>query len=750
MLANNRMTYNSVLITCFNNRSNQYTCDNVAGYNNHLEENPNMVEDIGKYGQQIKPVFDIDAYDSDIIMNEVIADINKVFPNKSIYYAKRDPREYKGKMKYSYCFYVDGVRITSKNLKALLISNGFDKNKIYDMSIYDKNKVLFLPLTTNKTDNTTIPALVPIDCDIFKCCASYIQEDFEDWDAKFQDEEPKSKKDEPVEVQDDEDDDENPNKYERLTTLIKKLKPSRSDDFDNWIKMCWCIMNICDKEKISRRKCCELVHLFSKLSKDNYDEDKVDEWFDKNFEKRREQGFGWVYLLHTCIKEDDPKYYENISQSYSYLKKEFEKINCKILYPPMIVHKDRKGENDTQPIPLCEKTNRHLECIVKETNKKDEVVYKKKRFIELWLNDPTIRRYEKFVFTPPPLKVENYEYNTWTDFDILKTPYIPDVEIPKRCIIQRFIEYMKNLLNDDNVVNYILAYFANRIQNPAKRNMVCIILYGEEGDGKNRLFDTFRNIFGQKYFAEIETAKKMFGTHSCIEKEKLFICLNEARGKDNYENSEILKSRITTDTLIVNPKGIQEFKIDNYCDYLMTTNNMNAVNIHDKSRRYLYVETTSCNSRNTEFFNAFSDDIVENPEALRVFYEYLKAFDVKAVIPTGNFQNHIPETEIQKTIIKNNRDKILYFLEDLTNDYFFDDGDNEIKLKNQQLFDKWNNWIDKTKTDVKYNNIAFNTRLGMLMKKQINKDAECIEKDTHCNTIIYVSKLKEFFVKLNQ
>ena len=130
MLANNRMTYNSVLITCFNNRSNQYTCDNLAGYNDHLQENPNMVEDIGKYGQQIKPVFDIDAYDSDINISEITADINKVFPNKPIYYAKRDPREYKGKMKYSYRFYVDGVRTSSKTLKQLLIDNGFDKNKI--------------------------------------------------------------------------------------------------------------------------------------------------------------------------------------------------------------------------------------------------------------------------------------------------------------------------------------------------------------------------------------------------------------------------------------------------------------------------------------------------------------------------------------------------------------------------------------------------------------------------------------------
>jgi len=309
---------------------------------------------------------------------------------------------------------------------------------------------------------------------------------------------------------------------------------------------------------------------------------------------------------------------------------------------------------------------------------------------------------------------------------------------------------MKNLLNDDAVVNYILAYFANRIQNPAKRNMVCIILYGEEGDGKNRLFDIFNNIFGEKYFVQVDSAKKVFGSHSCIEEEKLFVCVNEAKGKDNYENSELLKARITTNTLIINPKGIQEFKINNYCDYLMTTNNMNAVDLKDKSRRYLYVETTSYYSRNSEFFNSFSDDIVDNPKALRVLYEYLKAFDVKAVIPTGNFQNHIPETEIQKSIIKNNRDKILYFLEDLTSDYFFEDGETEIKLKNQQLFDKWNSWIEKTKTDIKYNNIAFNTRLGLLMRKQINKELECIRKDTNSNTIINLNNLRLFFEKLNK
>ena len=177
----------------------------------------------------------------------------------------------------------------------------------------------------------------------------------------------------------------------------------------------------------------------------------------------------------------------------------------------------------------------------------------------------------------------------------------------------------------------------------------------------------------------------------------------------NYENSETLKARLTTDKLLVNPKGIHEFKIDNYCDYLMTTNNDNAVNLQDKSRRYLYTETTTCYSRNSEFFNAFSNDIVDNPKALRVIYEYLKKFDIKKVIPSGNFQNHIPETEIQKDIIKNNRDKILYFLEDYVS--------NE---KNNDLYLKWNSWVERNKMEIKYNIISFHSRLGQLMKKKIN------------------------------
>jgi hypothetical protein len=65
-------------------------------------------------------------------------------------------------------------------------------NEPFDLSVYDKNRILFLPYSTQKTNDETAPALLPIDNDLhnvkadaLKCCASYIEEEFEDYDVNF-------------------------------------------------------------------------------------------------------------------------------------------------------------------------------------------------------------------------------------------------------------------------------------------------------------------------------------------------------------------------------------------------------------------------------------------------------------------------------------------------------------------------------------------------------------------------------------
>ena len=111
---------------------------------------------------------------------------------------------------------------------------------------------------------------------------------------------------------------------------------------------------------------------------------------------------------------------------------------------------------------------------------------------------------------------------------------------------------------------------------------------------------------------------------------------------------------------------------------------------------------------------------MENKQALRVIYEYLMKFDIKSIIPTGNYQNHIPVTEIQQTIMRDNRDKIELFLRDLVNkeENITDNSFDEEKFKNNMFFTMWCNWIDANKIKNEFNSVSFGTRLGILIKKK--------------------------------
>ena len=112
-----------------------------------------------------------------------------------------------------------------------MIEHGLNNNEIYDLSVYDQNKVLFTPLTTLKHDGKKHPPLMPVDCDVFKTSASYILEEYEDWDVKFQVDgtpQPKAKAKPKKVIQEDNDDDETPNKYYRLSNLIKLVNQVRA------------------------------------------------------------------------------------------------------------------------------------------------------------------------------------------------------------------------------------------------------------------------------------------------------------------------------------------------------------------------------------------------------------------------------------------------------------------------------------------------------------------------------------------
>jgi len=756
--------YNNVVITDVFNRCMSFNCKTEQEYRSYIKDHPDAVESIGKEDQLIKPIFDIDAYVTDIDIEAFKTDVNTLYPNKEVNVGDREAREDdpdKG-IKYSYRVYVDGVKTNLKQINQTLIDNDmYKKWGCLDKSIYDPNKVLYLPLTTIKKtiDKKTkevikknVPPLMPKNCDIFKCCASYIEEDFEDYSMKnpVKQEVKKEVKQEIKELIKDDAEDVIDTKYiiNKISSYINKFKSERGSDYDTWTKMIWCIMNICKTNNVKDRDCAKLVHQFSKIG-DNYDEDGTDTFFDDNYDKLREASYGWKYL-YDCLKYDDEEYYNSINtKTYNAMKKEFELTHAKILYPPMIVY-DNNGKYETQKITSAKETYLHLKCKVSVFDKKSKKNnWETKAFFELWLKDANMRIYDKIVFKPPPLISEKNEFNIWDGFKIAKTPLIKT----ERDFWQEYKTFVNNLLGDEKIANYILARYAYRLVNPANRTCVVLVIYGGEGDGKNRLISPIYKILDD-YATSLDTAEKLYDTHALYEYRRLFLVVNEATGISNHKNSDTLKARTTEPIININPKCVQQYAIDNLCDYDMTTNNLNSVKITDDStRRFLQVETTSYYRNNVEFFNDYIENIENNPIALRQIYEGLIKFDYKAIVPSLNFQDirYKPVSAINDDVKSANRDKIILYLEDWVRTMKIANSKNEISLNNDTIFNDYKNWCARGCFKDELNKQQFGMKMGTVMKKQLNTNGLiCIKKDTsNSKTTLYIDELVKYFKTIN-
>jgi hypothetical protein len=729
MLSNNRMC-DIVNITAYNNIKCRYHCNDIEGYNNYLKDHPDMCEMIGEYGQQIKPVFDVDAYNNDINIDEVINEINKIFPNKEINYAKREPREYKNKgVKYSYRFYVKDVRITSKNLKQLCINNKLNENPIFDMSIYTKNRVLLLPLTTFKMDTKhnlyQVPKLNPINCDIFDCCASYIKEDYEDWDIKInptienkqdlktkltgQDVLNKIMNNEDINL--DEDDDNN--KYLKLQKIIPMLSEKRSSNFDDWLNVFFALVNIGNKENINKDKVVRLIHQFSQLSKSNYNEDKVDEWINDYYNKVKE-GYGWNFIYQVCLKEDNPDYYENLTLSYFNVKEEFEKTRFKCEKPVCFIEINNNiTDLDDEPFITLNKNElkirfENLYCVVKTTNKKGETKYTKKSFIDLWLKDAKIRTYKKLLFTPQKLNQDDSKlyYNTFSGFKASKLPIYKDYDI-----IQPILNHIETVLCNGNkdYANWILQYLAQIIQNPINKTDTIIVLKGNQGCGKNILFDNFADkIIGSDYSISTGNAERhLLGGFNSSLFNKLFAVCNEI-GNDMRGLMDKLKDLATTPNIQIEKKGKDPMRNPNYINIVMTTNNNNPLDIAEDDRRICWLHCNPCYVGNVEYFKILGD-CFNNDKVISSFYHYLKE-EVK--INITNFQVSRPITKEYQAIKRLNNPNYIKFLIDYApfiKYRCYKNIDNHV-IKCSKLYEEYVKWCEKCRFTA-FNKSQFDERI---------------------------------------
>ena len=302
---------------------NLIICESPESYNQLLEnDKKGLCELIGGENQQIKPIIDIDQYNTDIDIEAFKTDLNVIFPNKVIKCCNRKPRPYNGKMKYSYRVYVQNVRISYLNLKKLLLEQNQLNIKYsgIDKGLYIEKRILYTPNTKYKYDQNAkryyeVPKLKLMDdAELFECCASYIEESFEDWDLKMPPIEIKKSSRDEIKFNDDLCDNTETSYDGKLNfnEIISKLSKERATTYNDWFYVGVALINLYYRKIITRGQIYDMFDLFSSKS-DNYNADSVIKVIDTNVNRFDGKGYGIKYLLD-CLKVDNEEYYKQITK----------------------------------------------------------------------------------------------------------------------------------------------------------------------------------------------------------------------------------------------------------------------------------------------------------------------------------------------------------------------------------------------------------------------------------------------------
>jgi hypothetical protein len=142
---------------------------------------------------------------------------------------------------------------------------------------------------SDRKKNLDVPVLQNLKGSIFDCCATYIQEDYEDLDSLVQAvEEPK--KEEFLANLCDEDNETTYDGKLDFTEIITKLSKDRATEYNTWFYVGVSLINLFYRKIITRGQVYDLFDAFSAKA-DNYSPDGVAKVLDTNFPRFNGKGY---------------------------------------------------------------------------------------------------------------------------------------------------------------------------------------------------------------------------------------------------------------------------------------------------------------------------------------------------------------------------------------------------------------------------------------------------------------------------
>ena len=471
------------------------------------------------------------------------------------------------------------------------------------------------------------------------------------------------------------------NETEEINILLDNINDDRFTDFEKWRSMLWCLF-ACG---VSLKD----IHLQSSLrcpEKYNYEENQ-----NKLNEFNSEKSHYSIQTLRAWAKQDTgyevQRHFEKKKKEQSINKENhFQFLNLLKKYNGKVFVNDVGLEDFFHDVSSCvqmicgssttfcvyvnddedfsiTKNLVNLNFVLKyEYDDEKQNNCKNWNLQNYMINDPlSFPLYNKLVFKPENHGLKDNELNICSFF---KAQQLDKSKIDMN-IVNVFTNHIKEIWasGDDSHYKYLMSWIAQIIKTPFKKTEVAILLQGGQGSGKTLPCDILlRHVFGMNLGLSASGLNALTQRFNGCVLGKLFTKVDELSIVTESFNSsfDTMKALITDRNLQIEKKGLEHIQIDNYNNFILTTNHRHTVKLERDDRRYACFSVSDAYKQDEDYFANFMD-ILDNQNAGNHIYTYFRNYPDEEMVNVRK----IPKTELRDDLIQMSKNNIERFIAEM-------------------------------------------------------------------------------------
>jgi putative DNA primase/helicase len=272
---------------------------------------------------------------------------------------------------------------------------------------------------------------------------------------------------------------------------------------------------------------------------------------------------------------------------------------------------------------------------------------------KLWIEGHWGRRQvwrENVVFDPSCSVDPATHINLFDGFPIAPSPDVP----PTKWLT--LLQFLCGEADQDQapITDWVLKWLAYPLQHPGAKMKTAIVMHGQEGAGKNVLFNAVQDLYGRHggMIGQQQLESQFTGWMSA----KCFLIANEVLSRQELrQHIGKLKGLVTEATVMVNEKNLPERAEANVCNLVFLSNELQPLWIDAHDRRYAVIRTPA--AREDAFYREVGAELAAG--GLAGLYHYLLHLDL------GDFSEHTkpPMTEAKAQLANLGRSSPQLFFE---------------------------------------------------------------------------------------